>query len=142
MNKKDKIKDKIASLSKISVEKDIKNKEREIENKEYNINNIKAEMVDIQKEKVIFANISEIMLKRYEKHDEKKEYKWEFNPTFWKYSREKQIIDNNRRFRKYDDDLRNYGEMLRKYEEQLEDLKESLKIQKKELEEEDTKNDK
>lgn len=129
MNMKEKLdKKKMTELTRTSYEKDIENKQRELLESEESITLLKAEIGNVKDEIIVFGKIAKLMLENYGKIESKKEHKWEEQPEYWEFMKEKQVIDNKRKNVEYERMIKGFEKQIENTEQNITNLRASIKM--------------
>lgn len=125
-----------------ATERDIENKNRELDDFKYRIVLADKRIEAIEKEKVIFKKIAELMLNNYGRVEGKVEHLWELKPEYWELMKEKQVLDNEQKFMTFETEIRQLKRQKISAEEQIDGIeqalvldKDTLETQKKQIEE-------
>ena len=112
------------------LEADIENKASELDNMQYNYSQNEKRLVLLEKERVIFKKVGELIA-----NNEGKNKLWEDQEDFWKYQAQLQrVMDENKQI-SYEDTRRKLIHAQKNIKIQLEVTPEIILDQKKELEE-------
>ncbi len=112
------------------LEADIENKESELDNMQYNYSQNERRLVLLEKERIIFKNVGELIA-----NNEGKDKPWEDQEDFWVYQTQLQrVMDENKQIG-YEDTKRKLIHAQKNIKTQLTILPTNILMQKKELEE-------